>query len=141
MPARPGPGQLHEQEAGRKSVLRPVRRTEMACVPFPSMRRHLAAMAPSPEAALEEQPQAAAARARERELPKLRYAYRTRRHTPRSFQPARFISLEISGENIPPRDRFVSTRPVSVWAIWRNISADLWLAETSAIIWPLFAAG
>jgi hypothetical protein len=57
------------------------------------------------------------------------------------LQPARFISFESNGESKLLRERFISARPVSACAIWRNISDVLWLADISAIIWPLFAAG
>src|SRR5581483_9317568 len=39
-----------------------------------------------------------------------------------------------------PRARLVSARPVSACASERKVSAARWLAETSAIICPLFAA-
>src|SRR5882757_1493359 len=44
------------------------------------------------------------------------------------------------GARNEPRDFFVSGRPVSRCAICRNILVVRWLAEISAIIWPLLAA-
>lgn len=141
-PVSDGPGTMDEQGLVRTRAARRARQMEMVYALFPSMRWHSASPVPPLEAFERVQPQRelAAAKMLECELPKLRYAYRTRRHTPSSYQPARFISLERIGVKKPPRVRFASTRPVSFWAIWRNISADLWLAETSEIIWPLFAA-
>jgi hypothetical protein len=43
------------------------------------------------------------------------------------LQPARFISFESNGESKLLRERFISARPVSACAIWRNISDVLWL--------------
>src|SRR5262249_15938223 len=50
-------------------------------------------------------------------------------------------NFESNGESMLPRERFISARPVSACAISRKISEDLCLADISAIIWPLFAAG
>jgi hypothetical protein len=50
------------------------------------------------------------------------------------LQPARFISFESNGASKLLRERFISARPVSACAIWRNISDVLWLADISAII-------
>src|SRR5207302_3373453 len=67
-----------------------------------------------------------------------RYAYQTRRHSTRVAYFAR--SLSIRGDRNEPRGFLVSPRPVSRCAICRNISVLRWLAEISAIIWPLLAA-
>src|SRR5260370_11841136 len=53
-------------------------------------------------------------------------------HLPRSFS--------IRGDSSEPRGFLLSLRPVSRCAICRNISVVRWLADTSAIIWPLLAA-
>src|SRR5262245_25887554 len=53
---------------------------------------------------------------------------------------ARFSSLPSSGENRPGFSFLVSERPVNSCASWRNDSAVRWLADNSAIIWPLLAA-
>src|SRR3954454_17222655 len=49
-------------------------------------------------------------------------------------------NFERKGERNELRGCLVSPRPVSRCAICRNISVVRWLAATSAIIWPLFAA-
>src|ERR1700712_546116 len=49
-------------------------------------------------------------------------------------------NLSSRGDRNEPRGFFVSPRPVSRGAICRNISVVRWLAEISAIIWPLLAA-
>ena len=94
--------------------------------PKPMARRPVA---PAQWAALAHAPEV-----QERELQTLRYACRTRRHSPGRFQPARFLSFKSNGVSKPPRERLISPRPVSTCAIWRNISAVLCLADTSATI-------
>src|SRR5882757_6885522 len=49
-------------------------------------------------------------------------------------------SFSMRGDRNDPRGFLVSPRPVSRCAICRNISVVRWLAEISAIIWPLLAA-
>src|ERR1700712_3431781 len=49
-------------------------------------------------------------------------------------------NLSSRGDRNEPRGFLVSPRPVSRCAICRNISVVRWLAEISAIIWPLLAA-
>src|SRR5260370_5163199 len=49
-------------------------------------------------------------------------------------------NFSIRGDRNEPRGFLVSPRPVNRCAICRNISVARWLAEISAIIWPLFAA-
>jgi hypothetical protein len=48
--------------------------------------------------------------------------------------------MSMMGVNRPDFDFLVSTRPVSVCASWRNVSAVRWEDDSSAIIWPLLAA-
>src|SRR5215470_9922547 len=49
-------------------------------------------------------------------------------------------SFSIKGDSNEPLGFLVSPRPVSRCAICRNISVVRWVAEISAIIWPLLAA-
>src|ERR1700726_3489975 len=67
-----------------------------------------------------------------------RYAYQTRRYSRRVGYFPR--NLSIRGDRSEPRGFLASLRPVNRCAICRNISVVRWLAEISAIIWPLLAA-
>src|SRR5919112_3221404 len=68
----------------------------------------------------------------------VRYAYQTRQYSRRAAYFVR--SFSISGDRKEPRGFLASPRPVSRCAICKNISVVRWVAEISAIIWPLFAA-
>src|ERR1700734_2233482 len=50
------------------------------------------------------------------------------------------VTFWMIGARNEPRGRLVSTRPVSRCAISRNVRVVRCFAESSAIIWPLFAA-
>src|ERR1700722_4167714 len=66
------------------------------------------------------------------------YPLRTGEELTREF--ARPVTFLMIGARNEPRGRLVSTRPVSRCATSRNIRVVRWFAESSAIIWPLFAA-
>src|SRR6266851_5201715 len=56
-------------------------------------------------------------------------------------RPARiFLMIGMIGDNSEPLGFLVSARPVIRCAICKNILVVRWLAEISAIIWPLLAA-